>query len=63
MAAPPPNVLSLARSEEQKKAFIRVQEIMGQNHGGRDADAAKAVDTQGWEQAWYASSVSAIFPP
>jgi len=42
----------MARTEEVKKALIRAQEVMAQNHGGRDADPSKAVETQGWEQLW-----------
>lgn len=52
MSSAAEHATSLARSEEQKKGFIRAQEIMAQNDGGRDADASKAVETQGWEQLW-----------
>lgn len=53
MSAPAEHASSLGRSEEQKKAFMRAQEVMAQNDGGRDADASKAVETRGWEKLWY----------
>lgn len=47
-----PSAMNLARSEQHKKMFVRAQEIMAQHDGGRDADPAKAIATQGWEVAW-----------
>ena len=43
---------SLAQDEEQSKAFVRIQEILGEHDASIDADANKAIDTVGWEKAW-----------
>ena len=37
---------SLAQDEGQSKAFVRIQEILGEHN------ANKAIDTVGWEKAW-----------
>ena len=45
-------IVSIGQDEQHSNAFVRMQEIMAQNHGGFDADAHKAIDTVGWEKAW-----------